>query len=175
MKNQRAKDAQRRMASPLTLKQRSYLGILARNAFKKLMSAHALDDDMNEKEWRHTEAIEACGHTISEAPKSAFDALELRFLTLAGQTKQAFDKATQPGNDLRQLTHNIAVAAKACGVGEAYVQGICKRMFGRPDWQGPREGQAVLIALKQKARRPLRGNDETRMMNGEALAAAGVV
>lgn len=135
---------------PLTAKQRGYLGTLASQAYRYLTSKSAIDEP--EKEWRHREAISACQFRISEAPSRCFDDLEQHFLTLAGKTGKALERALGPENDMRTLEHEIAVAARAAGVHPAYTQGICRRMFGADTWSNAKQAKAVLIALKNKAR-----------------------
>lgn len=135
---------------PLSPKQRGYLGTLATQAYRYLTGKGAIDEP--EKEWRHREAISACGFRISEAPSNRFDALEQHFLTLAGKSSKALERALGPENDMRQLAHEISVAAREAGVTPAYVQGICKRMYGADTWSNARQAKAVLIALKNKAR-----------------------
>lgn len=135
---------------PLSSKQRGYLGTLATQAYRYLTSKGAIDEP--EKEWRHREAISACGFRISEAPSNRFDALEQHFLTLAGKSGRALERALGPDNDMRNLEQQIAVAARTAGAHPAYVQGICKRMFGADTWSNTRQAKAVLIALKNKAR-----------------------
>lgn len=125
--------------------QRSYLGQLAKKGFQRLRSAGAIDEP--EDEWRQREAEKACGYRISEAPRRCFDDLETHFLTLAGQTKRAFDRATGPANDMRTVAHEIAVAAATLGVGENYIAGMCRNMFRSSTWSTPKQGQALLIAL----------------------------
>ena len=138
---------------PLTPKQRGYLAQLAKAAHTRLLDSGAIDD-ADFDHWRKHEAMDATsGFTISEAPKRCFDALETRFLTLSGQAKQAFERNLGPDNDMRQVAHNITVAARTAGVTAAYISGICQRMFGRTEWKTAAEGKAVLIALKQHARR----------------------
>lgn len=164
MKNQSSKHAmwqRMRRTSPLTAPQRSFLGGLADGARRMLISRGAIDEhDETAKQWRHRESREATrdldpkgiGWTISEAPKLAFDALKARFEMLSGQAGKALETLSG-SNDVRQLTHNIATTARECGVSDSYVAGICRRMFGRDDWRGTKEGGAVLIALKNKLRR----------------------
>lgn len=137
---------------PLTPKQRGYLAQLAKQAHAFLTSKGAIDEPF--EKWRHREAMDATsGFTISEAPKRCFDDLETRFLALAGKPAKAFERASGPANDERNLTHNIATAARECGANESYIAGICRRMFhGRETWQGVKEGKAVLVALKNKLR-----------------------
>lgn len=125
--------------------QRSYLGRLAKKGFQRLSSAGAIDEP--EDAWRAREAEKACGHRISEAPRRCFTDLETHFLALAGETKRAFDRATGPSNDVRTVAHEISVAAATLGVGENYIKGMCRRMFQAETWEGPKQGQAVLIAL----------------------------
>ena len=174
MKNQRAKDTQRRLTAPLTAPQRSFLGLLADGARRMLIERGAIDErDETAKAWRHREAREATkdldpqriGWTISEAPKQAFDALKARFEMLSGASGKALETLSGPSNDVRQLSHQIAVLAREIGVNDAYIGGIANRMFGRRDWRGAEEGRAILIALKQAQR--------TRA--AKALAAAGCV
>jgi len=136
--------------TPLTPKQRSMLGQLAKRAWKKQHDSGAIDEE--ETKWRHREALERCGFIISEAPKRCFDDLKSHFETMAGDAGKAFETLTGPDNETRQLTHEIGVAAKACGVTAGYVAGICRRMFGCDSWSGAEQGRAVLIALKKKAR-----------------------
>lgn len=157
MSNRTRRSAGHERARSLTARQRSYLGSLAKQAHAKLTSAGAIDEP--ETEWRHAQARTATrwsgcpeGVTISEASRADFDNLEQHFLALAGRTKEAFDRASGPDNATRQMAHNIGVAMRTAGVTEAYVAGICRRMFGRADWRGP-EGTAVLSALNKHARR----------------------
>ena len=135
---------------PLSAKQRGYLGTQATQAYRYLTNKGAIDEP--EKEWRLREAISACGFRISEAPSNRFDALEQHFLSLAGKSGKALERALGPENDMRQLAHEIAVAAREAGVAPGYVQGICKRMYGADTWSNARQAKAVLIALKNKAR-----------------------
>jgi len=138
--------------TPLTPKQRSMLGQLAKRAWKKQHDSGAIDED--ETTWRHREAMEATsGFKISEAPKRCFDALKAHFETMAGDAGKAFETLTGPDNETRQLAHEIGVAAKACGVTAGYVAGICRRMFGCDSWSGAEQGRAVLIALKKKGQK----------------------
>ncbi len=153
MKNQRSHNIQARQARPLSPKQRGYLSQLAKQAHAKLSSAGAIDEDFTA--WRHAEARKATdGSTISEASRADFDALEQHFLALAGQSRKAYDRATGPDNDMRNMAHNIATAARQAGVSDAYIAAICRRMSGgtRDTWRDLKQGEAVLIALKNKAR-----------------------
>lgn len=125
--------------------QRSYLGQLAKKAFQRLSSIGAIDEP--EDAWRKRESEKACGYRISEAPRRCFDDLETHFLTLSGQTKRAFDRATSPDNDVRTIAHEIAVATATLGVGENYIKGMCRNMFRSDTWEGSKQGQKLLIAL----------------------------
>lgn len=145
----------------LTAPQRSFLGGLADGAYRMLTSRGAISPhEESAKDWRHREARAATsdldpegkGWKISEAPKSAFDSLKAHFEMLSGRSGDALETLTGPSNDLRNLSHLIGVQMKACGVTAAYMQGICKRMFGRSDWSTASEGKAVLTALKNKSR-----------------------
>lgn len=136
----------------LTPKQRSYLAQLAKTAHTTLTRCGAIDEPFDA--WRKREAMQASkGFTISEAPKHCFDDLEQHFLALAGKSAQAFDRALGPTNEERTLQHEIDAHALDAGVGERYVAGICRRMFGTPKWSGAGQGKKVLIALKQLAKR----------------------
>lgn len=137
---------------PLTPKQRGYLAQLAKQAHTYLTGKGAIDEPFDA--WRKQEAMEASGgFTISEAPSRAFDALEQRFLMLAGKTEKALERALGPENDMRQLAHEIGVAQRQAGVTPGYVAGICKRMFdGATTWGNARQAKAVLAALRAKAR-----------------------
>lgn len=138
---------------PLTPKQRGYLALLAKTAHSHLTSKGAIDEPFDV--WRKYEAMQASsGFTISKAPRRCFDDLEQHFLALAGKSGAAFDRATGPDNESRQIAHEISVAAKTAGVTDGYVSGICRRMFrGRDHWDTATEGRKVLIAVKQLARR----------------------
>lgn len=160
----------------LSAPQRSFLGGLADGAFRRLVSRGAIDPhDEDAQAWRRRQAREATaeldpqriGWTISEAPATCFNALKSRFEALAGETGKALDTMMTP-NDVRQLAHGIEVVSREIGVTAPYVQGICKRMFGRKDWQGAEEGRAVLIALKDAQR-------SRAKKAAAALAAAGCV
>lgn len=136
---------------PLTPKQRGYLAQLAKQAHTYLTGNGAIDEDF--ESWRKREAMNASkGFTISEAPRRCFDDLEQHFLMLAGKSGKALERALGPDNDMRQLAHEIAVAAREAGVTPGYVQGICKRMYGADTWSNAHQAKAVLIALKNKAR-----------------------
>jgi hypothetical protein len=138
--------------NPLTPKQRGYLAQLAKQAHTYLTGKGAIDEPFDA--WRRREAMEASsGFTISEAPRRCFDDLEQHFLTLAGKTGKALERALGPDNDMRNLEQQISVAARTAGVHPAYVQGICKRMFGADTWSNARQAKAVLIALTNKARK----------------------
>lgn len=140
-----------RKFKPLTPKQRGYLAQLAKQAYNKLTGAGAIDEDFDL--WRKQEAMEATnGFSISTAPSRCFDALEQRFLMLAGNTSKALERALGPENDMRQLAHEIGVAQRSAGVTPSYVSGICKRMFGADTWGNASQAKAVLTALKKKAR-----------------------
>jgi len=137
---------------PLTPKQRGYLARLAKKAHDYLTGKGAIDEPFDA--WRKREAMEASnGFTISEAPRRAFDDLEQHFLALGGQSAKALERALGPENDMRQLAHAIAVAQRQAAVTPAYVQGICKRMFGADTWGNARQAKAVLIALRNKVRK----------------------
>jgi hypothetical protein len=162
MKNQTASNLRTRAFRPLSPKQRSYLGGLADSTRRMLIARGAIEaGDETAKDWRHRESREATkqrdpqaiGWTISEAPASAFDDLLAHFQALSGHADKALATLTGDSNEMRQMTHNIAIAAKACGVGENYVAGICRRMFGVATWKTWNEGQKVLIALTDKARK----------------------
>lgn len=72
---------------------------------------------------------------------------------LAGKTERAVATAFGPENDVRTVTHEIAVKARALGFGERYLAGICRNMFGgRESWQTAAEGRKVLAALDYAAR-----------------------
>lgn len=136
---------------PLTPKQRGYIAQLAKQAHDYLTSKGAIDEPFDK--WRKREAMEATsGFTISEAPSRCFDDLEQHFLSLAGKADKALERALGPGNDMRQLAHEIAVMQRQCAVTPAYVQGICKRMFGADTWSNAKQARSVLIALKNKLR-----------------------
>lgn len=125
--------------------QRSYLGQLAKQAFQRLTSAGAIDEP--EDAWRKRESEQACGYRISEAPRRCFDDLETHFLTLSGQTKRAFDRATGPTNDVRTITHEISVAAATLGVGENYIKGMCRNILRADTWSTAPQARKILIAL----------------------------
>ena len=136
---------------PLTPKQRGYIAQLAKQAHTYLTGNGAIDEAFDP--WRRREAMKASkGFTISEAPRHSFDDLEQHFLMLAGKSGKALERALGPENDMRQLGHEISVAAREAAVAPGYVQGICKRMFGADTWSNARQAKAVLIALKNKAR-----------------------
>jgi hypothetical protein len=138
--------------NPLTPKQRGYLAQLAKQAHTYLTGKGAIDEAFDA--WRKREAMEVTkGFTISEAPRRCFDDLEQHFLMLAGKSDKALSRALGPDNDMRNLEQQIAVAARTVGVTPAYVQGICKRMFGADTWSNAKQAKAVLIALKNKGRK----------------------
>jgi len=164
----------------LTNPQRSFLGGLAAGASRLMVTSGAIDPHEEScTPWRRRHAREATadlhpqavGWTISEAPGFCFDALKARFEALAGQTDKALETLTGTPNDIRQMAHNISVAAKACGVGEAYIAGICKRQSrgARTGWTTLSEGKAVLSALTKHAAA------QARKARAESLAAAGAV
>ncbi len=135
----------------LTPKQRGYLAQLAKQAHTYLTGKGAIDEPFDP--WRKREAMDASkGFTISEAPRRCFDDLEQHFLMLAGKSDKALSRAIGPDNDMRQLAHEISVAAREAGVTPAYVQGICKRMYDADTWSNAKQAKAILIALKNKAR-----------------------
>lgn len=82
-------DLSRKNNTPLTGNQKAAIGILAKKAFVKAQQAFATDD-LSEKEWRHREAINQVGCTISEAKNGHFKALKGHFAALAGETDKAF-------------------------------------------------------------------------------------
>jgi hypothetical protein len=162
MKNQTASNALTRAFRPLSPKQRSYIGGLADSTRRMLIARGAIEAaDETAQAWRHRECREATrqrdpqgmGWTISEAPASAFDDLLAHFQALGGHADKALATLTGDSNEMRQMSHNIGIAAKACGVGENYIAGICRRMFRRDSWITPAEGKKVLIALTDKARK----------------------
>lgn len=178
--NQRAKDTQRRMVKLLTNPQRSFLGGLADGAFRLMVSRGAIDPhDESAKAWRQRHSREATakldpqgiGWSISEAPAFCFDEIKARFEALAGETDKALETLTGSPNDIRQMAHNISVAAKACGVGGAYIAGICKRQSRdtRTTWNTLDEGKAVLSALNKHAQ------SLAKKARAASLAAAGAV
>jgi hypothetical protein len=164
----------------LTNAQRSFLGGLADGAHRLMVSRGAIDPHEEScTPWRRRHAREATadlhpqaiGWTISEAPAFCFDALKARFEALAGQTDKALETLTGTPNDIRQMAHNISVVAKACGVGDAYIAGICKRQSrgARNGWTTLSEGKAVLTALTKHAA------SQAKKAKATHLAAAGAV
>lgn len=124
----------------LSPRQRSYLARLARSAWQRLTSAGAIDEPSGA--WRHREAMQAAdGHTISTAPRRYFDALEQHFLALSGQPAKAYDKATGPSNEERQLRHKIADLAAQLGLPSDYASGKPLRQL-----------KGILINLTRQAR-----------------------
>lgn len=124
--------------------------LIARTAWNKLNSAGAIDESFND--WRQREAIETCGARISAATKAQLDRLETHFLAMGGNSREAYDNATGPGNDMRQLCHLITIKARECSVTAAYVQAICRRMYGTDEPLTASQAKGLLIALKKHAR-----------------------
>lgn len=140
----------------LTPKQRSTLSAMAREAYQVL--APGLSETADE--FRHAESrritaklpnAPAQGWKISEAPKSAFDALFDHFKVLKGEPEAAFDRKVQDiSSEMRNMLHNITVAERAAGVGPRYTSGICQRMFRTDAPRDLKQAKAVLAALTKK-------------------------
>lgn len=115
--------------------------------------------DCTADEFRQEQAREATkgtfppmGRTISECPRSCFDDLFQHFLILKGQSDKAYDHAVSgDGSELRMMMYNMNTAAKAAGVGQGYISGICQRMGYGATPKTAAQAKAVMIALQRKA------------------------
>ena len=174
--NQRAKDTQRRMVKLLTNPQRSFLGGLADGAFRLMVSRGPLIRTMRARRHGGSASREATakldpqgiGWSISEAPAFCFDEIKARFEALAGETDKALETLTGSPTTSARWRTTSAWPPKACGVGGAYIAGICKRQSrDTHDLEHARRRQS-------RAQRP----QQTRAVPGQkaraaSLAAAG--
>lgn len=124
--------------------------LIARSAWQRLTAAGATDEPFDA--WRQWQAVDVVGVRISAATKSQLDRLETHFLAMGGQAAEAYDNATGPSNELRQLCHLIAVKQRECGLKDAYTQAVCRRMFGIDQPLTAHQAKSLLIALKNHAR-----------------------
>ena len=117
--------------SLLTKPQRLLLAGLARRAWKQRSDANATD--LTYDQYRHEEARRACGHKISEAPRSAFDDLFTHFQKECGNIARAFDHAMQPqSNDWRGWQRQILTELAKAALPWAYAQPIAKKKYNQP-------------------------------------------
>lgn len=143
------------MSNRLTPGQKRTLAAMAREAYNHLRPGL----DCTADEFRQEQAREATkgifppsGVTISEAPRNCFDEIYQHFKILKGQACEAFDHALSgEGSELRNMLHNMNTAAKAAGVGQGYISGICQRMGYGSAPKTVAQAKAVMIALQRKA------------------------
>ncbi len=145
------------MSTPrlLSPRQRSTLAGIASQAWRMLDAKGAIDEPQTA--WRHREARDACGFTISEAPAAMFDALAVHFFNLSGQTEKALKLALEPiPNDVRQVIFRIQQERSRQGLAPGYVKGICQNMYGKPEPQEIGEARGILFALIRRRQRERR-------------------
>lgn len=143
------------MKNLLSTQQKRTLAAMAREAYNHLRPGL----DCTADEFRQEQAREATkaifppsGVTISEAPRQCFDEIYQHFLILKGQSDKAYDHAVSgDGSELRNMLHNMNTAAKAAGVGQGYITGICQRMGYGATPKTAAQAKAVMIALQRKA------------------------
>lgn len=83
----------------------SRISIVARSAWTKLKSAHAIDEDFDT--WRRRICEEQFGCRLSQAPQSLHDDIEAHFLSLVGETGKAYTRLTGPNNAERRQRHAV--------------------------------------------------------------------
>jgi hypothetical protein len=127
--------------SLLTKKQKTTLAIIARDAWLKHHNSGATEEPFDA--WRKREAIAACGHSISEAPKRCFNDLYAHFLTMKGEAAQAFERHTGPSNEERQLRYLITQAAQRLGIANAKTYAAGK---------SPQQLKGILINLTRQVK-----------------------
>jgi hypothetical protein len=118
--------------SLLTKPQRLLLAGLARRAWKQRSDANATD--LTYDQYRHEEAIRACGHKISEAPRTAFDDLFTHFQKECGNIDRAFDhalKSEHAPNDWRGWQLQILTELKKAELPWNYAQPIAQKKYGQ--------------------------------------------
>jgi hypothetical protein len=126
----------RHQGKPLSPKQKAMIGRAAGRAYQRAKQ-HELHDDLSADDWRHREAREAVGCTISEAQQRHVASLMAHFCKLAGDPGEAFDWALkdQPEMQDRQLAlHALHFQLARLPNGTdmerlAYAQTICKSRF----------------------------------------------
>lgn len=109
--------------------QKAEIGILAKQAFAKA-EKHGLNDGLSEKDWRHREAIKACGLRISEASQQHYNELVSHFSQLAGQQGRAFGAEMRKGTDaLRIALFKLRAELAKQGLDDGYAASIAKHKF----------------------------------------------
>lgn len=119
------------MSALLTKPQRVMLTGIARRAWTQRRDNHATDATFDE--YRHDGSISACGHTISEAPREAFDDLYTYWLAEAGEKAKAYDhavKSQKEPNDWRGWQRQILEQLARASLPWEYSQPIAKKKFG---------------------------------------------
>lgn len=99
---------------PLSTKQKTALGMLARRGFL-IAQQHDLTDGVSFNDWRKAEAVAACGRSISEAFNKDFEPLEDHFRKLAGlhiKKRESSGEATTRRRMLWRLDQSLAVIGK---------------------------------------------------------------
>ena len=140
------------MSTLLTKPQRVMLTGIARRAWTQRRDAKATDATFDQ--WRHTEAIAACGSKISEAKRSDFDALFTAFKALAGDVSAAFDHAlgAERGatNDWRGWQRQILAQLARASLPWSYSQRIAQTKF-RQDLEtlSPDQMKAVFLDTRR--------------------------
>ncbi len=124
--------------NPLSNLQKAVLSQIAKKAYE-VAGRHFATDDLTSEDWRHREAITACGSRISQARNSQYNALKSHFENLAGAAGRAFSTAMrEPTERRRQLLWSLDQSLKKYGLDQAYVDALAT---------GPRFKSATLSAL----------------------------
>jgi len=109
--------------------QKAEIGILAKQAFQKA-EKHGLNDGLKEADWRHREAIKACGLRISEASQQHYDELVSHFSQLAGQPGRAFGAEMRKGTDSQRIAlFKLREELAKQGLTDGYAASIAKHKF----------------------------------------------
>lgn len=110
---------------PLSRKQKARLCILARQAAEQL---GAPQTGPAHHQWRHDQAIAACGHRISAARQAHWADLHAWFVDRAGRADAAFTTLMRADDNPRRIAmHKLREALTQRGLAEAYAAAICQR------------------------------------------------
>lgn len=112
---------------PLTNHQKARLAILAKAAAVaqgESFTAREMD------EWRHEQAIKACGVRISEATQRHWADLKSAFEDLSGKPEKAFRTQMREGDNKRRVAmHKLAEELTKKGLHSSYAASICRAQF----------------------------------------------
>jgi hypothetical protein len=112
----------------LTRNQKAGLSILARRAYDHQRVTGSTPD-----QWRHEQAIRACGLRISEATQQHWADLKSAFQILAGEDGKAFQTQVREGDNKRRIAmYKLTQACRERGLHPSYPAAICHTQFKVP-------------------------------------------